>query len=97
VQIGGGIRDGETVDFWLGRGIKRVILGTAAVRQPDLVKQACRDHPGRVAVGIDSRRGLVAVEGWTETSEITALDLARRFEDCGVAAIIIPTYPATAP
>ncbi len=88
VQLGGGIRDRETVDLWLGRGIKRVILGTAAVRQPDLVKQACGDHPGRVAIGIDARDGKVAVEGWTETSEITALDLARRFEDCGVAAII---------
>ena len=88
MQLGGGIRDRETVDFWLGRGIKRVILGTAAVREPDLVKQACRRHPGRVAVGIDARRGLVALEGWTETSEITALDLARRFEDCGAAAII---------
>ncbi len=88
VQLGGGIRDGETVDFWLGRGIKRVILGTAAVREPDRVKQACRRHPGRVAVGIDARAGLVALEGWTETSEITALDIARRFEDCGAAAII---------
>ena len=88
VQLGGGIRDRETVDLWLGRGIKRVILGTAAVRQPDLVKQACGAHPGRVAIGIAARDGKVAVEGWTETSEITALDLARRFEDCGVAAII---------
>ena len=88
VQLGGGIRDRETIDLWLGRGIKRVILGTAAVRQPDLVKQACRRHPGRVAVGIDARDGKVALEGWTETSEITSLDLARRFEDCGAAAII---------
>lgn len=88
VQLGGGIRDRETVDFWLGRGIKRVILGTAAVRQPDRVKQACERHPGRIAVGIDARGGKVALEGWTETSEIMALDLARRFEDCGVAAII---------
>ncbi len=87
-QLGGGIRDRETVDLWLGRGIKRVILGTAAVRQPDLVNQACGGHPGRVAIGIDARDGKVAVEGWTETSEITALDLAHRFEDCGVAAII---------
>ena len=82
VQLGGGIRDRETVDLWLGRGIKRVILGTAAVRQPDLVKQACGGHPGRVAIGIDARDGKVAVEGWTETSEITALYLAHRFEDC---------------
>jgi phosphoribosylformimino-5-aminoimidazole carboxamide ribotide isomerase len=88
VQLGGGIRDRETIDFWLGRGVRRVILGTVAVRDPDLVKQACKDHPGRVAVGIDARDGFVAVEGWTEVSEISALDLARKFEDCGVAAII---------
>ena len=88
VQLGGGIRDKETIESWLRRGIERVILGTAAVRQPDLVKQACRRHPGRIAVGIDARAGLVAVEGWTETSATTALDLSRRFEDCGVAAII---------
>ena len=88
VQLGGGIRDRDTIDFWLERGVRRVILGTVAVRDPDLVKQACRDHPGRVAVGIDARDGLVAVEGWTEVSEITALELAKKFEDCGVAAII---------
>ena len=88
VQLGGGIRDRKTIDFWLGRGVRRVILGTVAVRDPDLVKQACKDHPGRVAVGIDARDGFVAVEGWTEVSEISALDLARKFEDCGVAAII---------
>ena len=88
VQLGGGIRTRETIDFWLGRGIKRVILGTAAVREPALVKEACEGHPGRVAVGIDARDGFVAVEGWTELSEMTALDLARRFEDSGVAAII---------
>ena len=73
---------------WLERGVRRVILGTVAVRDPDLVRQACKDHPGRIAVGIDARDGLVAVEGWTEVSEITALDLARKFEDSGVAAII---------
>jgi len=88
VQLGGGIRDMETIDFWLERGVRRVILGTVALKDPDLVKQACKDHPGRVAVGIDAREGLVAVEGWTEVSEITALDLAKKFEDCGVAAII---------
>lgn len=88
VQLGGGIRDSETIDFWLGRGIRRVILGTAALTDPDLVKRACKDHPGRVAVGIDAKDGMVAVEGWTEVSETTALDLAKRFEDCGVAAII---------
>ncbi len=88
VQLGGGIRDRNTIDFWLGRGVRRVILGTAAIKNPDLIKQACKRHPGRVAVGIDARDAMVAVEGWTELSEITALDLARRFEDCGVAAII---------
>ena len=88
VQLGGGIRDLETITFWLERGVRRVILGTVAVRNPDLVRQACKDHPERVAVGIDARDGLVAVEGWTEVSEITALDLAKKFEDSGVAAII---------
>ncbi len=88
VQLGGGIRDRETIAFWLERGIRRVILGTAALHDPDLVRQACRDHPDRVAVGIDARDGLVAVEGWTEVSGTTALDLAKKFEDCGVATII---------
>ena len=88
VQLGGGIRDRETIAFWLERGIRRVILGTAALHYPDLVRQACRDHPDRVAVGIDARDGLVAVEGWTEVSGTTALDLAKKFEDCGVATII---------
>ncbi|HIE20810.1 MAG TPA: 1-(5-phosphoribosyl)-5-[(5-phosphoribosylamino)methylideneamino]imidazole-4-carboxamide isomerase [Rhodospirillales bacterium] len=88
VQLGGGIRDMQTIDFWLGRGVRRVILGTVAVRDPDLVKQACKRHPDRVVVGIDARDGMVAVEGWTELSEITGLELAKEFEDCGVAAII---------
>jgi phosphoribosylformimino-5-aminoimidazole carboxamide ribotide isomerase len=88
VQLGGGIRDLKTIAYWLERGVRRVILGTVALKDPDLVKQACKDHPGRVAVGIDARDGLVAVEGWTEVSEITALDLTKKFEDCGVAAII---------
>ncbi|MCH8238028.1 MAG: 1-(5-phosphoribosyl)-5-[(5-phosphoribosylamino)methylideneamino]imidazole-4-carboxamide isomerase [Proteobacteria bacterium] len=88
VQLGGGIRDRETIDFWLDGGVERVILGTMAVREPALVKEACREHPGRVAVGIDARDGMAAVEGWTELSGITALDLAKRFEDSGVAAII---------
>ncbi|MDA1088861.1 MAG: 1-(5-phosphoribosyl)-5-[(5-phosphoribosylamino)methylideneamino]imidazole-4-carboxamide isomerase [Proteobacteria bacterium] len=88
VQLGGGIRDMRTIDFWLERGVRRVILGTVAVRDPDLVKQACKRHPGRVAVGIDARDGMVAVEGWTELSETSGLDLAKQFEDCGVAAII---------
>jgi len=88
VQLGGGIRDIATVETWLDQGVGRVILGTAAVRDPDLVRVASARHPGRVAVGIDARDGLVATEGWTETSGITALDLARRFEDSGAAAII---------
>jgi phosphoribosylformimino-5-aminoimidazole carboxamide ribotide isomerase len=88
VQLGGGIRDHATIDHWLGRGIRRVILGTVAVRDPALVKEACRRHPGRIVVGIDARDGKVAVEGWAETSEMTSIELARRFEDAGVAAIV---------
>jgi phosphoribosylformimino-5-aminoimidazole carboxamide ribotide isomerase len=87
-QLGGGIRDAATIEGWLAAGIARVILGTAALKNPDLVREACRRHPGRVAVGIDARAGKVAVEGWAETSELAALDLARRFADAGVAAII---------
>ncbi len=87
-QLGGGIRDMTTIEGWLERGIRRVILGTVAVRDPDLVRQACRAFPGQVAIGIDARGGRVAVEGWAETSELTAIDLARRFEDAGAAAII---------
>lgn len=88
VELGGGIRNMATIDDWLARGIRRVILGTVALTDPDLVKAACKAYPGRVAVGIDARDGLVAVEGWAEVSELTALDLAKRFEDAGVAAII---------
>jgi phosphoribosylformimino-5-aminoimidazole carboxamide ribotide isomerase len=88
VQLGGGIRDRDTIEFWLERGVRRVILGTIAVRDPALVEQASRKHPGRVAVGIDARDGMVAVEGWTETSATTALDLAKRFRDSGLAVII---------
>jgi phosphoribosylformimino-5-aminoimidazole carboxamide ribotide isomerase len=87
-QLGGGIRDMATIETWLAKGIRRVILGTIAVRDPALVREACRKFPGRVAVGIDAKGGKVAVEGWAETSELTAIDLARRFEDAGVAAII---------
>ena len=87
-QLGGGIRDMATIDGWLGKGIARVILGTVAVRNPALVREACRKHPGRVAVGIDAKGGKVAVEGWAETSELTVIELAKRFEDAGVAAII---------
>jgi phosphoribosylformimino-5-aminoimidazole carboxamide ribotide isomerase len=88
VQLGGGIRDLATIEFWLQAGISRVILGTVAVKNPELVKQACRQFPDRIAVGIDARGGKVAVEGWAETSELEASDLALRFEDIGVAAII---------
>lgn len=87
-QLGGGIRDLATIEMWLGKGISRVILGTIAVRDPELVREACRLFPGRVAVGIDAKGGKVAVEGWAETSELTAIDLAARFEDAGVSAII---------
>jgi len=87
-QLGGGIRDIATVERWLDKGLERVILGTIALRNPDLVREAARLFPGHVAVGIDARAGMVAVEGWAETSNVTALDLARRFEDAGVAAII---------
>jgi phosphoribosylformimino-5-aminoimidazole carboxamide ribotide isomerase len=88
VQLGGGIRDHATIDGWLDKGVTRVIIGTAAVRNPALVKDAARAHPGRVAVGLDARDGKVSLEGWAATSELTALDIARRFEDAGVAAII---------
>ena len=88
VQLGGGIRDLDTIAYWLDAGIRRVILGTVALRDPDLVRRACREFPDRVAVGIDARDGFVAVEGWAEVSEIKAFDLADRFEDAGVAAII---------
>jgi phosphoribosylformimino-5-aminoimidazole carboxamide ribotide isomerase len=88
VQLGGGIRDLKTVEAWLTKGVARVIIGTAAVRDPELVKSAAKRFPGRVAVGLDARDGKVAVQGWAETSAINALDIARRFEDAGVAAII---------
>jgi len=88
VQLGGGIRDMATVESWLAEGVTRVIIGTAAVRDPDFVKEAARRFPNQVAVGLDARDGKVAVEGWAETSELTAEELARRFEDAGVAAII---------
>lgn len=88
LQLGGGIRDIGAIEGWLSRGAARVIIGTAAVRDPDLVRQAARLYPGRVAVGIDARDGKVAVEGWAESSELTAAELGRRFEDAGVAAIV---------
>ena len=88
VQLGGGVRDRATLDLWLESGIRRVVLGTAAARDPALVREGAAAWPGRVAVGIDARGGRVAVEGWAETTETTALDLARRYEDAGVAALI---------
>lgn len=88
VQLGGGIRDEAAVERWLDAGIARVILGTLALRDPELVRRLCGRYPGRVAVGIDARNGRVAVEGWTEQSDMLAVDLARRFEDAGAAAII---------
>jgi phosphoribosylformimino-5-aminoimidazole carboxamide ribotide isomerase len=88
VQLGGGIRTLAHVESWLSKGLARVILGTVAVREPALVKEAARKFPGRVAVGIDARGGKVAVEGWAETSELDVVELARRFEGAGVAAIV---------
>jgi phosphoribosylformimino-5-aminoimidazole carboxamide ribotide isomerase len=88
IQLGGGIRDRERIERWLALGIERVVLGTAAVRDPDLVRRAAAAHPERIAVAIDVRDGRVAVQGWAETSAIPAVDLARRFAACGVAAII---------
>lgn len=88
IQLGGGIRNIATIEDWLSRGVERVVLGTAAVRNPSLVKEACAKFPGRVAVSIDSREGLVAVEGWRETSTMRTLDLALDMEQAGVAAIV---------
>jgi phosphoribosylformimino-5-aminoimidazole carboxamide ribotide isomerase len=88
VQLGGGIREMKTVEGWLAKGVARVIIGTAAVRDPDFVREAARLHPGRIAVGIDAKDGRVAVEGWAQSSTLTADELGRRFEDAGVAAII---------
>ena len=87
-QLGGGIRSLDNIEAWLGAGIDRVILGTVAQRDPDLVREACRQFAGRIIVGIDARAGFVAVEGWAEVTQMTAVDLARQFEDAGVAAII---------
>jgi len=88
VQLGGGIRDRATIDGWLEKGVARVIIGTAAVRDPALVKEAARAYAGRLAVGLDARDGQVAVEGWAQSSQLSALDIAKRFEDAGVAAIV---------
>jgi phosphoribosylformimino-5-aminoimidazole carboxamide ribotide isomerase len=88
IQLGGGIRDRAAIEQWLAFGIDRVVLGTAAMRDPELVRQAAADHPGKIVVGIDARDGHVAIEGWAETTEIGVVELARRYEDCGVAAIV---------
>ncbi len=88
VQLGGGIRDLATIERWLEKGVARVIIGTAAVKNPDLVRDACKRFPGRVVVGLDAKDGKVAVEGWAEMSDVTVLEMAQRFEDAGVAAII---------
>ena len=88
VQLGGGIRTLETIETWLSRGVMRVILGTVAVKDPGLVKEACRKFPGQIAVGIDARGGRVAVEGWAEETDLQVIELARKFADIGVEAII---------
>ena len=88
VQLGGGIRTLKQVELWLGKGLSRIILGTVALREPELVKAAARMFPGRIAVGIDARGGKVAVEGWAETSDLEAVEMARRFEGAGVSSII---------
>ncbi len=88
IQLGGGIRNMATIEHWLEQGVRRVVLGTVALREPALVRQACRAYPGRIAVAIDAREGFVAVQGWAETTQVKALDLALRFEDSGAAAII---------
>lgn len=88
VQLGGGIRKRETIDHWLGAGVERVVIGTAAMKDPALVRAAARDYPGRVVVAVDARDGLVATEGWAETSSVPVAALARRFEDAGVAALL---------
>jgi phosphoribosylformimino-5-aminoimidazole carboxamide ribotide isomerase len=88
VQLGGGIRSLAQIEAWLAKGVRRVILGTVALRNPSLVREACRKFPGRIVVGIDAKGGKVAVEGWAETSEVTSMELAWRFADAGVAAIV---------
>ena len=88
VQLGGGVRDMRTLAGWLDKGVSRVIIGTAAVNDPSFVREAARLYPGKVAVGIDARDGMVAVDGWARTTKMSALELGRNFEDAGVAAII---------
>ncbi len=88
VQLGGGIRDLATIEHWLSRGVTRIILGTIALRNPDIVREACKEFPGEIVVGIDAKAGHVAVEGWGESSSLTAIELGKRFEDAGVSAIV---------
>ena len=88
IQLGGGIRNMETIEFWLAKGVARVVLGTVALRDPDLVRRACKQFPGKIAVGLDSRNGFVAIEGWAESTDRMVLDVAKDFADAGVAAII---------
>lgn len=87
LQVGGGVRDIDTIGMFVDAGVQRIIIGTEAIRNPSLVQDACKRYPGRIVVGIDARNGLVAIEGWTETTRTQAVDLARQFEDSGVAAI----------
>ena len=87
IQLGGGIRNEDTVHMYLEMGVKRVIIGTGAIKKPEFVKKVCKTYPGQIVVGIDARNGKVAIDGWTETTRIEALELAQEFEDCGVAAI----------
>ncbi|MDJ0914415.1 MAG: 1-(5-phosphoribosyl)-5-[(5-phosphoribosylamino)methylideneamino]imidazole-4-carboxamide isomerase [Desulfobacterales bacterium] len=87
IQVGGGIRDVNTIEMYLESGVQRVVIGTAAIRHPELIKNACRKFPNRIVIGIDARNGLVAIEGWVQTTQIQAVELASQFEDCGVAAI----------
>jgi phosphoribosylformimino-5-aminoimidazole carboxamide ribotide isomerase len=87
IQLGGGIRNEDNVNMYMEMGIKRVIIGTEAIKNPAFVKKICKTYPGQIIVGIDARDGMVAIDGWTETTRVTAIDLARTFEDCGVAAI----------
>jgi len=88
IQLGGGIRDIDTIDFWINLGISRIVLGTLALKNPKIVELACKKYPGRIAVGLDTRNGMVAVKGWLEQSQIKALDLAKKYKDIGVSAII---------
>jgi phosphoribosylformimino-5-aminoimidazole carboxamide ribotide isomerase len=88
IQLGGGIRDRDAIDAWLALGIDRVVVGTAALRDPELVRRAAVDHPGAIVAAIDARDGRVAISGWAETTEVNVVELANRFEDCGVAAIV---------